>query len=180
MIFKKNPQEEFGKIYDEYIEKIYRFVFLKTNSVETAQDIVSETFLRGWKAFSKQSSNGKKIKHFSGFLYRIAKNLIIDYYRQKAKVQIISFENVTMIANNDKNFEKANRDTEIASIKKVLQKLPDDYQDIIIWHYLEDLSVPEIAQIMEKSEEAVRVQLSRALKALKTELGVIKEPDSPS
>jgi RNA polymerase sigma-70 factor (ECF subfamily) len=180
MIFTKNPQKKFGKIYDEYIEKLYRFVFLKTNSAEIAEDIVSETFLRGWKAFSNQANNGKEIKQISSFLYRIAKNLIIDHYRQKAKVQIISFESVTKIANDDKNFEKVNRDTEIASIKKVLQKLPDDYQDIIIWHYLEDLSVPEIAQIMEKSEEAVRVQLSRALKALKTELGVIKEPDSAS
>ena len=59
-----NKKEQFSQIYDQYIEKIYRFVYIKVNSEETAQDITSKVFLKGWEAFEK-SENTIEIKgHF--------------------------------------------------------------------------------------------------------------------
>ncbi|PIU15604.1 RNA polymerase subunit sigma-70, partial [bacterium (Candidatus Gribaldobacteria) CG08_land_8_20_14_0_20_39_15] len=71
-----NLRKKFSKIYDQYINKIYRFIFLKVNSQEIAQDLTSETFLRGWESFKEKN---EEIENIQAFLYRIARNLVTDH-----------------------------------------------------------------------------------------------------
>ena len=97
--FMANKRKEFGKIYDKHIDKIYRFIFLKVSSQEIAQDLCSETFLKGWEAYKNQKSNlknQKEIENVSAFLYRIARNLVTDHYRQKSRNQTVSTEFVSI------------------------------------------------------------------------------------
>ncbi len=164
-------QKEFEEIYDQHIERIYRFVYLKVNSKEIAEDLTADIFTRCWEVYR----NGQKIDHISGFLYRLARNKISEFYRNNSNIQITNVtnnsENVTrMIQDNVAFLEKVNLDIEIENIKKALSCLQDEYQNLIIWRYLEELEIKEIAKIMEKSEEAVRMQLSRALSALREQL----------
>ena len=162
-----NSQKIFSQLYDQYIDKIYRFVFLKVNSQEVAADLTSETFLRGWRTFKNQA---KEISNPPAFLYQIARNLVTDFYREKGKTQVISAE-YTQINDPRINLEeKAFLRSDIDTVKQALGNLKEDYQTVVIWHYLDDLSVPEIAKIMEKPEGTIRVMLHRALKSLKTEL----------
>lgn len=168
-----NPRKEFSKIYDKYIEKIYRFVFLKVSSPDVAEDLTSETFLKGWLAFREQNSDPKNQNHIDNppaFLYQIARNLVIDHYREKGKTQIVPAEDYRIIDPRINLEEKANLISDFEQAKQALVNLKDDYQDVIIYRYLDELSVPEIAKVMDKSEEAVRVLLHRALKSLKNEL----------
>jgi len=161
-----NPRKIFSQIYDRYINKIYRFIFLKVNSQEIAQDLTSETFLRGWESFK----SGNKIENPQAFLYKIARNLVTDHYREKGKARIISAEYVKITDPRTNLEEKALLNSDLDNVKAALTNLKEDYQNVIIWRYLDDLPIPEIAKIMDKSEEATRVQLHRALKALKNEL----------
>lgn len=169
-----NLKKNFSKIYDQYVEKIYRFIFLKVNSREIAQDLTSETFLKAWEAFRKAnnpSKNYKKINNFSAFLYEIARNLVTDYYRQKSRSEVISTESFSTIIDPKFNFEEELRlESDINQIRIALSNLRDDYQNVIIWHYLDDLSIPEIAKMLNKTEANVRVLLHRALQALKNKL----------
>lgn len=171
-----NPRRKFSKIYDQYINKIYRFIFLKVNSQEIAEDLSSETFSKGWLAFKKaENPNNKaqKIENPSAFLYKIARNLVIDFYREKGKAQIISVENVRTIDPRINLEEKAKLNSDIDTIRYALVNLKEDYRDVIIWRYLDELSIAEIGKMMDKSEEAVRVMLHRALKAVKNELNQV-------
>jgi RNA polymerase sigma-70 factor (ECF subfamily) len=173
-----NLKKEFGKLYDKYIDKIYRFIYFKVNSPEITEDLCSETFLKGWIAFKDRTINNdghkKEIENPPAFLYQIARNLVTDFYRKKGKFQIISTEYTGRIADPRLSLEEeANQLSEFSQVKKALSSVKDDYQDIIIWHYLDDLPVTEIAKILDKSEGAVRVMLHRALKALKKELSKI-------
>ncbi len=161
-----NPKREFSKIYDQYINKIYRFIFLKVSSTEIAQDLTSETFLRGWRSFE----SGKNIENIQAFLYRIARNLVVDFYRNKGKVQIVSADSGRIEDPQADPEEKAEFNSDMLLIQRAIAQLREDYQNIIIWHYIEDLSVREIAKIMGKSEENTRVTLHRALKSLKNKL----------
>ena len=161
-----NPHKEFSKIYDKCIDKIYRFIFLKVNSQEIAQDLSSETFLRGWEAYK----SNPKIDNPFAFLYRIARNLVTDYYRQKARTQFVSPEAVPIIDPNPGIEEKAVLNSDLEQIKAVLADLKEEYQNVIIWRYLDDLSIPEVAKMLDKSEEATRVTLHRALKALRAKI----------
>ena len=159
--------EQFGQIYDQYIDKIYRFVFLKVNSEEIAQDLTSETFLRCWETFKKQETN---IENPSAFLYQIARNLVVDHYREKGRVQFVSAEFASIADPRPNLEEKAILSSDIEQIKGVLADLKEDYQNVIIWHYLDDLSIPEVAKMLDRSEEATRVLLHRALESLRKKI----------
>ena len=161
-----NLRKTFSKIYDRYIDKIYRFIFLKVNSQEIAQDLTSETFLRGWESFK----NGNKIENPQAFLYKIARNLVTDHYREKGKTKIVSAEYVKITDPRTNLEEKALLESDFNNIRIALTNLKEDYQNVVVWYYLDDLPIPEIAKILDKSESATRVLLHRALKALKNEL----------
>jgi RNA polymerase sigma-70 factor (ECF subfamily) len=165
-----NLEEQFSQIYDQYIEKIYRFIYLKVNSQEIAQDITSKVFMSGWESFKKEGVN---IKKPGSFLYQIARNSVIDYYRKKGKTNIISTDSVAELSDNKATLEnKVLLDADVAMVKLAIQKLKKDYQDVLIWHYLDDMSIGQIAEMIDKKEGTVRVMLHRGLKDLK---GIIKE-----
>lgn len=162
-----NYQKIYSQLYDQHIDKIYRFIFLRVNSQEVAEDLASETFLRGWRVFKNKE---KEIQNPSAFLYQIARNLVTDFYREKGKVQVISAES-TPIDDPDNNLEeKAMLRSDLNTVKQAIGNLKENYQNVVIWHYLDDLPVLEIAKIMDKPEGTVRVMLHRALKALRNEL----------
>lgn len=166
-----NIEKDFSTLYDQYINKIYRFVFLKVNSEEVTQDICSEAFLRAWQALKKAGNPGhtKQIENPSAFLYQIARNLVVDHYREKGRTQFVSLQDLPIVDPNTSIESKMAFNSDLEQVKAVLVNLNDDYQNLIIWHYLDDLSISEIAKLLDKQEGTVRVQLHRALKSLKNE-----------
>ena len=160
----KNKRKIFADIYDKYIKKIYRFIFLKVNSKDIAEDLCSETFLRGWTQFEK-----KEIKNLSAFLYQIARNLIIDHYRAKTRNKTVSVENI-QISDPLNIEEKAMLSSDIKVVRAKLANLKNDHQDLIIWRYIDEMSVSEIAKMLNKQEGTVRVGIHRALNSLKKTL----------
>jgi len=162
-----NLQRKFSKIYDHYIEKIYRFIFLKVSSSEIAEDLTSETFLRGWKTFEKEPDS---IENHQAFLYQVARNLVADFYRDKNNMPSISAEYVQIEDPRPNIEEKAKLDSDMEVIRQALLTLKDDYQNVVIWHYLDGLPLQEVARLLGKSEKTTRVTLHRALNSLKTRL----------
>ncbi|MDD5606603.1 MAG: RNA polymerase sigma factor [Candidatus Pacebacteria bacterium] len=163
-----NLHEKFSKIYDKNINNIYRFIYFKVNSEQIAEDLCSETFIRAWKAFNRDNNHfEQEINNPRAFLYQIARNLVIDYYKQKDRAQTISLDNVVLADQGPSLEEKVNINFDMNNIRLAMQDLNQDYQDIIIWHYIEGLSCREIARIMNKSYGSTRVTLSRALNALR-------------
>ena len=161
-------KEQFSQIYDEYIEKIYRFVYLKVNSQETAEDITSKVFMKGWEAYQKAQSPNPKIQNEGAFLYQIARNAVVDYYRERGRTNTVSAEFLSEMADPAENLHnKAIFNADINIVKTAIQKLKQEHQDIIIWHYLEDMPIVEIAKLLDKPAGTIRVILHRGLKELK-------------
>lgn len=168
MIFDEN---QFLEFYDKNVAKIYRYIYFRVGSKDQAQDLASEVFLKCWQ---KMSSNGEEnISNPRAFFYQVARNLITDFYRQRDKTPLSLSEiadnslNDKIVAKKDGPIEQASATFEIDLIKESLNKLNDDYQEIIIWRYLDELEIKEIAEIMDKKEGAVRTLLSRALTELR-------------
>lgn len=162
-------QEAFGRLYDSYIDSIYRFIYLKTSPKEDAQDLTSQVFLRVWERLGRSG-----IRNFRAFLYQIARNLVIDYWRERGQRSDVLgreadiAETAAIIEDKDQNLEeKLKLASDIAQVKKALDKVRGEHKDVIIWYYLDELSIPEIAQILGKSKGAVRVMVHRGLKALR-------------
>jgi len=160
-------RKEFSKIYDRQINSIYRFVFLKVNSKEKAEDITSEAFSKAWAVFKDEK---REIKNVSAFLYRIAKNLIVDYYRAKDQILTVPVEEIPIIDHTQDIEQKSIDKSDMRSIKIALADLSQDYQDVIIWYYLEDLPIEKVAELSGRTESATRVLIHRALYSLKDKI----------
>jgi RNA polymerase sigma-70 factor (ECF subfamily) len=160
-----NLNEQFGQIYDQYIDKIYRFVYLKVSSQETAEDITSKVFTKYWECLKNPE---EEVKNPGAFLYQVARNAVVDHYRAKGRANTVSVDVSSEIADPGTSAqEKAVLNADINVIKKGILKLKKEHQDIIIWHYLEDMPIANIAELMGKPEGTVRVMLHRGLKDLK-------------
>jgi len=157
----------YSKIYEKYVDRIYRFVYLKVSSQEIAEDLTSEVFTRGWQAYR----DNNKIDNVTAFLYQIARNLIVDHYRERGRVQLVSVEAAPQVSDPGPDLEEeAILKSDFYQVKNALADLKEDYREVLVWYYLDELSVREIAKMLGKSEEAVRVQVHRALNALKTKI----------
>ena len=157
-------EEQFLGLYDAHVGKIYRYIYFRVNAEELAQDLTSEVFLKSWQYLSSKSVGNPR-----AFFYQIARNLITDFYRKKDKTPI-SLEEITdkpVADKSDSPLDLAAISSDMSSVKKALRQLSPDYQEIIIWRYLDELETKEIAEILNKSEGAVRTLLSRALGELR-------------
>ncbi len=167
-------KEAFSEIYDFYVIRIFRFIYLKTSSKETAEDLASEVFLKYWKRIKKgmeDESLGEVIANDKtrSFLYKIARNLIIDFYRKKELPTVEIDSDIKDKIQDQKQDILAyiSAKQEVEEMMEALRKLKSEYCEIIILRYVEELSILEIAEIIGKSSGSVRVQLHRATKALK-------------
>lgn len=163
----KNDPEAYAKLYDEYVKRIYRFVYFKISNHEEAEDITSEVFLKAWNYLKDK----KEIKSFAGLLYRIARNLIIDHYRARA-TKPVTTSTVTIadetieVGDGGAWTEKLQIKLESQDVLQAIKKLKQEYQEVITLRYVDELGIDEIAEITGKGKIAVRVTLHRALKKL--------------
>jgi len=167
MILMENLKKKYSKIYDQYIAKIYRFIFIKVNSQEIAEDLASETFLRGWERLKELDG---KIDNLPASLYQIARNLVVDHYREKNNTNLVSADSSQIADPRNDLGEKVAFDSDLRIILATMTGLSDDYREVINLHYLDDLSIKETAQILNRPEGTVRVMLHRALKELREQL----------
>ncbi|MFA7171540.1 MAG: RNA polymerase sigma factor [Candidatus Paceibacterota bacterium] len=162
---QRGDTDAFEQVYDFYVPKIFRFIFLKIGNKENAEDLTSETFMRFWSYIRKEKINKESAEPI---LYKIARNLIIDFYRKK---EIITMEIDEAIVNQVSVQQKAfidkmiNRE-EIKEMMSSLREIRDEYQEIIILRFVEELKIEEIAEITGKTKGSVRVLSHRALKSL--------------
>lgn len=178
----EEKREALGRMYDIYAIRIFRFVYLKTSSKETAEDLTSEAFLKCWKYIrdeDKENSNGGFLKSDKAgpFIYRIARNLVIDFYRKKRFITIEIDQEVKNRISDKKQdvFRIISLKEDIEEIRKALRQINSDYREVVILRHVEGLNVEEIAEITEKSEGSVRVLLHRAMKAL---MGAMEEREN--
>ena len=163
-----NNTQLFNAIYKKYAKTIFRFIYLRVSNREIAQDITAETFVHVWKIIIKKIV----IQNQKALLYVIARGKVVDYYRRKknkSTIPIEGTENETHYSDSDL-IESLSKKEELAIIYSKLRKLRHEYQEIIFLHYVEDLTISEIAAIIGKKENAVRVLLHRALASLRKKL----------
>lgn len=158
-------KEAFIKAYDLYLDSIYRFIFFKVGGKELAEDITSLVFLKAWEYI--QTNSIKDYKTLKSLFYKIARNAVIDHYRKNSQKQELSLDQIDLAdekANLDQNFDLA---TDFKSLEKKLFELKDEYREILVFRYINELSISEIAKILDKSQGNVRVLIFRAINALK-------------
>jgi RNA polymerase sigma-70 factor, ECF subfamily len=157
---KSGDERAFGQLYDFYFEKIFRFIYYRVSHKETAEDLTEDVFV---KAFLRVST--VKPESFTGWLYSIAKNIVIDHYRQKKVV--LDLTELESILESDQNVsEEINTVMEQKLFMQMLRKLTPEQQIIIKLKFIEGLENDEISELIAKSEGSIRVAQHRAIQRL--------------
>jgi len=157
--------DAFGALYERYAQTIFRFLFAQLSNRWDAEDLTSDVFLRAWHSLPRYRERSFP---FSAYLFRIARNVLIDHYRHSGRREVFSTDDLSGFA-DDRAFSGKIVATkfEHQELYKNLGKLRENYRTVLVLRFLNELSPKETAQVMRRSEGAVRVLQHRALAALR-------------
>jgi RNA polymerase sigma-70 factor (ECF subfamily) len=158
----------FGKLYEHYLDEIYQFIFYRVKGHQEAEDLSETVFFKAWQALDE---NPPREIPFRVWLYRIARNTVIDHYRTKrdqvdleVAMQVPSF--------TDGPEAVVVRQEMVEELKDKLYQLNEDHQEVLTCRFVMGLSHTETAMVMSRSEQAVRALQYRAIVALRNLLTV--------
>ncbi len=174
-IHQHQDPQAFAQLYDRYVQAIYRFVLLKVPSKEDAEDITSEVFLKAWNYLQEHHD----VRQIRALLYRIARNAIADWYRSRSatpdrslavtiRIDEPSTDSKADVSDKGHGREIIEARVELSIVMGKLERLKDDYRDVLTLRLIDGLPFNIIADIMDKSPGNVRVLYHRAKKALDT------------
>lgn len=161
---KAGKEQAYTKIFDKYYDDIYRFVCFKIAPSETAEDLTAEVFTRVWKYIHERQQT---VDNCRALLYRVARNVIIDYYR-KTPVMPLRDEVIDQLPDESAGIEeKIERKLQLELVEKALANLSPEQQQLIVLRYMHELSFQEIARITGLRRGTLRVVTHRALRKLR-------------
>jgi RNA polymerase sigma-70 factor (ECF subfamily) len=156
--------EAFGMLYDEYVDQIFRYVYYKVGNLTESQDLTGQTFL---KAFENINSYEMRDVAFSSWLYRIAHNLVVDFFRRESKRESVPIDDQPPTASPGGNpVESVLADLESERLYKAMQKLTHNQREVLVLKFIDSLSNAQVAEIMGISVGAVKSTQKRGLLAL--------------
>ncbi len=156
--------ENFGAIYDLFVKKIYDFIFYRTLHKETAEDLTSLTFT---KALERIGSYSADKGSFGGWLYQIARNTLIDNYKQNRPLD--PAEAMENIAGGGSLEAQTDAKLNLEKVQKFLDTLDEEKREIVTMRVWDGLSYKEISQILGKSESSCKMVFSRVMEKLNKE-----------
>jgi RNA polymerase sigma-70 factor (ECF subfamily) len=157
----------FGLLYSHYHPKIFRFVYLKVGRREEAEDLTHHVFLKAWQNIENFKLRGFP---FSSWLYRMARNQVIDSYRTKKPEASIDEIDPDSLKSNEAIETSLDQKLNFQTVRQAILKLKPEHQDVIIMRFVEDLSVKEVSQALKRSEGAVKLLQHRAIEKLRATL----------
>ncbi|OGE81067.1 MAG: hypothetical protein A2826_00695 [Candidatus Doudnabacteria bacterium RIFCSPHIGHO2_01_FULL_43_23] len=158
----KGDESAFMALYQDFFPKISRFVGVRVSHKQTTEDLTAEIFVKAWQYLQSE----ERIASFSSWIFTVARNRVIDYYRTKKSFSDI-FELENLLEYEDNIVEAIDLGIASKEFLQVLGSLTDDQQQVIRLKFLEGLDNEEISAIIDKSSGSIRVIQHRAITSLK-------------
>ena len=166
----KQDSESFGKLYDYYFPKIYSFVAAKVSSRDDAEDLVSEIFMKALENLPRYEWRGIP---FTGWLFKIARNALNNYYHLANKNRVYDIEKIRGISENEEKTSphKKAADEELSTkVRHVMASLPEREMTVVQLKFFSQLNNREIMDVTGLSESNVAIILYRTLRKIKNDL----------
>jgi RNA polymerase sigma-70 factor, ECF subfamily len=155
---KNGQQSAFGQIYNHFFKKIYTFIYYRVGHKEVAEDLTEDVFLKAYKKIASINNDAS----FESWLYQIARNKVIDYYRDK-KITVALDEIENSLEYETNVVEVINLEEQQIVLLKILKELGPEQQAVLKMKFFEELDNATIAALMNKTEGAIRVIQHRAI-----------------
>jgi len=160
----------FDGLYGLYADRIYSFIGSRVNDHELAEDLTAQVFLHLIeKVTAYDIATQENVAIFSAWLFRIARNKLADFARERRRVQLVALEYADSVASS-RNIDELEERIHLEALLDKLTHLEDDQRNVIVLRYIADYSIAETAEIMHKSESAVKSLRFRALENLRRHL----------
>ena len=156
--------EAFGRLYDQYSDTVYRYIYYRVGGKATAEDLTSETFLRALRRIGTFTWQGRD---FGAWLVTIARNLVADHFKSsRFRLEVTTGE---MLDANE--VERSPEDSVLESLSnaallEAVRRLNPQQQECVTLRFLQGLSVAETARAMGKNEGAIKTLQYRAVRTL--------------
>ena len=154
----------FGRLYDHYVQPIYRYLYSRTYSVYEAEDITSQTFITAYESLPRYRERG----HFSAWLFRIAQSKMNDHFRSSRRE--VGLEAAKRIVEKENALRLLIQNEELTQLRSAIKNLNAEEQDLIRLRYVADLSFAEMADLLGKREDAVKKSVYRLQARLKSQM----------
>jgi len=161
LIKQNDLKDDFENLFQEHADVVYRLCLYKTSKEDVAHDLTQETFLRLWKSMS----SGKQIEKPKQYIYQIARNLIVDYYKSKKTTSLDNLQ--------EEGFDPKSTDSspeilsEVSLLKETIESLDQEFRDVVYMRFVEGMKVKDIAEILKISENLASVRINRGKNMLK-------------
>jgi RNA polymerase sigma-70 factor (ECF subfamily) len=160
---QQRDQAALTQLYEENFDRIYRYVVLKIGDRTEAEDMTQQVFLNALKSISSYKWKGMP---FSAWLFRIAHNQVVDYFRKKSRRPTVPLDESMAMGGIDPQ-KVVERKVEIEQMAQATQKLTKAQQEVISLRFAGDLPIAEVAKVMGKSEGAIKALQHSAIVALR-------------
>ena len=167
----QGDHEAFGKLYEQYVERIFNYVYYRTGNQHDAEDLTARVFFRAMRRIPQYQERGLPV---SAWLYRIAHNLVANWHRDRGRRPEISLdEGFASIPHSEHPEVTLLHLEEQDHLLKTIRDLPPERQQLIILKFVEHLSNAEIGQIMGRTEGAVKSLYHRTLLTLRVDMDML-------
>ncbi|MFN8493286.1 MAG: sigma-70 family RNA polymerase sigma factor [Caldilineaceae bacterium] len=154
-----------SELYDRYEAKIYSYIYRRTGEQTLAEDLTAQVFLKMLEAIRNRRAWHSS---FSGWLYRIAHNLVIDYYRQRGHQVQVSLDDAPSLPDADQNPVQATEmKLDAERLRAAISRLTDEQAEVVSLRFLEGYSINEVAEMMNKTEGSIKALQYRAVATLR-------------
>jgi RNA polymerase sigma-70 factor (ECF subfamily) len=161
----KTDPDAFGQLYELHVEKIYNYIYYRIGNREDAEDLTARVFYRALNHIPHYKNKGVP---FAAWLYRIAHNLVANWYRDQKRRPTVALDSLNLQGNSRENPHRvAELTNEHEILLAAIQKLPPQRQELLTFKYVERMSNAEIGKMMGRSEGAIKSLYHRTLVALK-------------
>lgn len=164
---QKQDNAAFSQLYEAYFDRIYRYVLMRVQNEAESEDITQQVFIKMLHSISSYKNQGVP---FSSWLYRIAHNQVVDFLRQKNKKSTVDIEGLQLPYLGDDPQYMMEKQVDIEELLKATKKLTAAQQEVLSLRFANELPIAECAQIMGKSEGAIKALQHSAVQALKKAL----------
>lgn len=156
--------DAFARLYDAYIEAVYRFVYFRVSDEQTAEDLTAQVFLKAWDNLNRYE-NRQGIA-FGAWLFQIARNTVIDHYRTQKETMPLEPNALNRPDPAADVVRTVENRLVMERVRQMLQHLTDDQREVLTLRFINGLSTGEIANILKKKQGAIRALQMRGLRAL--------------
>lgn len=156
------------KSYEEHSDAILRYCHFQTSNRQVALDMVQDTFMKTWTYLV----GGNDVDNVKAFLYKVAKNLIIDYRRKKKAVSLDAITETGIEFASDEAPPDPDAAFDRDFVLGKLDELDDDAREMLIMRYVNEMSIKEIAAATGLTANNVSVRIHRSIEKLKS---IVKE-----